>query len=194
MSGVGGGLHTLDHEHVFGRHLHLHAALLLELVHLVSDCVQVNQHLGLILTLTELGPRLLLVGQTFHISVGMATKSTGTNGAALLNKEFDAGYGERALGVVDVNHGLGSLLGRIDILLVVGPHLAGALVDAAPGGDLALLHLRFVLLELHWGLSNGHHLLKLHGVLLVDGVHGGLNVVLDLSLRALAHIGVLKVD
>ena len=115
-------------------------------------------------------------------------------GASLLDEELDPGDSESALRIIDVNHCFSDLLGRIDILLVVGPHSRGALVDAAPRSDLRLLHLPLVHLEGNGRLSYRKHLLVLHFLAWVRRFDRGLHVVFDLCFRVFADLLIFKID
>jgi len=115
-------------------------------------------------------------------------------GASLLDKELDPSYSKRALRIINVNHSFGDLLGRIDIFLVVGPHSRGALVDAAPRGDLRFLHLPLVHLEGNGRLSYRKHLLVLHFLTWIRRFDRGLHVVFDLCFRAFTNRLIFKVN
>lgn len=64
--------------------------------------------------------------------VAAAEAASSTDGTSLLNKELDNIAIQSTLGVVYVYHCLGNLIGCVDILFVITPHLRYTLVNAAP--------------------------------------------------------------
>jgi len=63
------------------------------------------------------------------------TKTVAFNSAPLLDEEFNLFDVERALRVVNMDHGFGNLLSGVNVLFKVCPHCGNTLVDAAPSLD-----------------------------------------------------------
>jgi len=193
---VASRLSAFHHKSIFWRELHSNTLAFLFTVDSVPDLRQIENQLSLETTFSESGAGLIVFDQLFDVGVSVsATKAPmPPNSASLLNEEFDAFDVERALRVINVDHSLGTFLGRVDVLFEVGPHGGDTLVNAAPSLDDRLLVLSLVLLELKWGLADGKHLLVLHVLAAVSRNEDGLSVVLYLGLWALSHISVLEVN
>ena len=84
--------------------------------------------------------------------------------------------------VVNLDMALGDLVGQEDILRENGAHGARALIDAAPGLDIARLRLSLTHDHIDWLFANDHDLLVFHFIVFVVSLQDRLHVVLDLGL------------
>jgi len=188
-------LSTCHHKLIFWGDLALNTSALLFCYDLVPDCVQVEQQLGLEATFSKSGTFALVFDQFLNIGVLMASEAAkASNSTSLLNKESNPLHIERALRVVNVNHGFSTLLCSVSVLFKVCPHCGDTLVDAAPSLDNRLLVLGLVLFERKWGFTNDKNLFVLHVATSIGRLQNGLGEVLYLCLWALSYISVVEID
>ena len=186
---VSGGLHTSHHELVLWGDILLHTLLLLRLSDIVLDLRQIKGQSGAPVAITSIGSHNALL----HKPVGVGVRVVlSLHGKALLNKELDGLDLELASLVVDLNLALAVLIGQKHILVEDTAHGRVALVNTAPGLDVAGLRLSVTLAESDGLLSDDEDLLEFHLVVLVMSVENGLNVVLDLGLGLFAGVLVLE--
>ena len=101
---------------------------------------------------------------------------------------------ELAVLIVDLDVALCNLGGQEDILGENRAHCARALIDAAPGLDVARLGLSLSNYHIDWLLTDDHDLLEFHFIMLIIRLQGRLNVVLDLGLGLLSTFLMLELQ
>ena len=189
------GLCTSHHVPILRGDLNRLTLLLLFIGHLISDRLQVEHHFSLPVALAEIGSFHFLLTEFFDMSVSVTAKNTcGFDVHSLLNPKLNSGNFERALGVVNVNHGFSHLNRCKPIFLEGSPHFGSALVNAAPSSDSRIFKLLLVLLEFLRLLPNNHNLLVLHVVFRKPCIQNGFDPVLYLCLWLLAAVVVLEVN
>ena len=101
---------------------------------------------------------------------------------------------ELAVLIVDLNETICNLGGQEDIFFENRAHGARALIDAAPGLDVARLGLSLSNYHIDWLLTDDHDLLEFHFIMLISRLQGCLNVVLDLGLGLLSRLLMLELQ
>ena len=187
---MGGWLQTSHHELVLSRDFLGFALRLPGVRDFVLNLAQVEGH-GLF-PVASAGIRAL--GLLFNelVGVGMAMV-TAADSAPLLDVEANAVSVELTVLVVDSNESVGDFLRRELVFREDAGHGGRALVNAAPGLDVAGLRLGVLSLKVNRLLANHQHLLVLHFVTFMGSVQLCLDVVLDLGLGLLARVLVLEV-
>jgi len=188
---VAGSLHTSHHERVLFRDHLLHALLFLELSNLVLDLVQLEVQVRGPIRDASVGAFNCLVDKAMAVDVRVVSDTLGQD---LLHIERNAMCVQLAPFVVHADLTFGDFVGQEHVLVKDGGHGGLSLVNAAPGLDVASLGLGFTDDHVDGLLTDDEHLLVLHVVMLVVAVEGGLDVVLDLGLRLLTRVLVLKVE
>ena len=161
---VRGGLNTSHHELVLWGDILLHTLLLLRLGDIVLYLRQIKGQSGAPITITSIGSHNELLHKLVGVDVRVVLS---IHGKALINKELDGLNFELASLVVDLNLALAVLIGREHILVEDTAHGRVALVNTAPGLDVAGLRLSVTLAESDGLLSDDEDLLEFHLVVLV---------------------------
>ena len=91
----------------------------------------------------------------------------GVNREHLLNVEGNSMCVELAVLIVNLDVALCNLVGQEDILSENRAHGARALIDAAPGLDVARLGLSLSNNHIDWLLTDDHDLLEFHFIMLI---------------------------